>query len=109
MYADDGAFIEFTRAAASAQALVNVMFTALGAPLPPDNRTQMVPQGDFLGIVHDLSSVSQDQVVECSSLRALRDKAKAMLNSYRKDNRCTLAEASKFRGVQGFLNLSIFG
>ena len=37
------------------------------------------------------------------------DKALTMLQSFLDRNSCTPAEASKFRGVQGFLNLALFG
>ena len=104
MYVDDGALIEFTRAAPRSQELINAFFTALGALLFADERTQMAPQDDVLGVVHDLTSIPQHQVVECNPRQALLDKANAILNGFMKENRCTLAEASKFRGVQGFLN-----
>ena len=82
VYVDDGALIEFTRAVALAQELINTVFTALGAPLSPDKRTQMAPQGDLLGVVHDLTSIPQHQVVQCSPRQALLDKTKGMLNNY---------------------------
>jgi hypothetical protein len=109
MYVDDGALIEPTISASSAQTLINHIFELMGTPLSEDKRSLMSTQDDFIGVVHDFKDVPTTGKVSCTPRPALLTKALAMLQSFLDRNSCTPAEASKFRGVQGFLNLALFG
>ena len=85
------------------------MFDTLGCPLADKKRTLMADEGDFLGVVHNLKVVAVSGVTTCTPRAALLKKATEMLKGFLKENKCTPAQASKFRGLQGFLNLSLFG
>ena len=69
----------------------------------------MANDGDFLGVVHNLKEVDVSGVTTCTPRAALLKKATEMLRGSLKENRCIPTQASKFRGLQGFLNLSLFG
>ena len=69
----------------------------------------MTSEGDFLEVVHNFKDIAVSGVATCTPRPALLVKAIDMLKGILKENKCTPAEASKFRGLQGFLNLSLFG
>ena len=69
----------------------------------------MATEGGFLGVVHTFAEVAVSGKATCTPRPALLAKAISVLQGLVSNNCCTPAEASKFRGVQGFLKLALFG
>ena len=108
MYVDNCTLIEPSDAATAAQTLINDLFNTLGCPLADKKRLLMAYEGDFLGVVHNLEEVAVSGVTTFTPRAALLKKATEMFSGFLRENKCTPAQASKFRGLQGFLNLSLF-
>ncbi len=60
MYFDDGNIIDFASAKGEGQRLMLVLFGCCGQPLSPPKRQRMSVQGDFLGLMHDVSGAVAD-------------------------------------------------
>ena len=74
-----------------------------------DKRRWMGPKGDFLGIIHNFEHLPDTGQVFLEPRKELVTKMSKILESFVESDRCSPAEASKLRGLQGFLNTAWFG
>ena len=109
IYVDDGDLIDLAAAKGSGQALIGTMFQLMGAELRAKKRHLMDPTGEFLGLAHDLSDVASQQIETVWPRSGLTDEIRAILTGIRVRRLCTPATASKFRGVQSFCGMGMFG
>ena len=109
MYVDDGQITDLEDADTEGQLAVHALFEACGAALAEEKRRWMADHGDFLGVVHDFRKLPTQDTVEFEPRPELITKLNGMLHTFTEDNRITPAEASKFRGTQGFMNTTLFG
>ena len=68
-YVDDGSMGDFGLAKGSGQALLNVLFSGLGASRASAKQRRMVATGAFLGVDHDVSLAFFREGVQCLSGR----------------------------------------
>ena len=68
----------------------------------------MSPEADFLGLVHNLGNALSEGTLTFWPRQKLCDKLGDLISNALGDNSCTPAEASKIRGVAGFMELGIF-
>jgi hypothetical protein len=109
MYVDDGQLTDLAEAEFEGQMLVHDTFEACGARLAENKRRWMAKEGDFLGVIHDFSRIEKEGAIEFEPRKELQEKLKSMVQTFLKENYLTPAEASKFRGTQGFMNTALFG
>ncbi len=109
MYFDDGNIIDFASAKGEGQRLVQVLFACCGQPLSPPKRQRMAAQGDFLGLMHDMSGAIADGEIVFWPRPTLVKKASDIIAEAAANNWCTPATASKLRGIWSFMELGMFG
>ena len=64
---------------------------------------------DFLGLTHDVTSSLQTGQVLCTPRSGLLAKAVGLIQERIQEDSCTPAQASKIRGVLGFLFAGMYG
>ena len=109
MYFDDATMQDRASAKGRGQRYVRAVFRMMGIPLATEKEVDMCSQNDFLGLVHDVSQAALSGIVRFWPRQRLRDKAVQMLQTMLDKDYCTPAEASKARGVLGFLFTGTFG
>ena len=107
MYVDDGELVDAADAKGEGQVVVHEVFELLGAELSTKKRIRLSPVGEFLGLEHSFQETETKDTVSFWPRQGLIDELLKILEEVRAA--CTPALASKFRGVQGFCTLGIFG
>ena len=109
MYVDDGKLVDNETAKWSGQVLVGKLFNLLGTRFKKEKRVWMSKQNDFLGIIHDFSEIAKKKIISFWPRDSLCTKIQESLESFEKTRLCYPGDASKFRGMQSFCGLGIFG
>ncbi len=109
MYVDDGSLTDMAAAKGKGQACVHAFFEEIGTGLSTDKREWMSKTTTFLGIEHCWEHLCSEEFIEFGRKEALEQKLRVMMNNFEQNERCTPAEASKFRGVAGFAAQAQYG
>jgi len=109
MFVDDGNLIDLAEAKGEGQNLVGTLFRLLGAPLAKEKRVLMNVENDFLGIIHDLREQVTRARISFWPRDSLCVKINGFLDQFKQTQICYPGDSSKFRGMQAFCGLGIFG
>jgi hypothetical protein len=80
-----------------------------GLPLAEPKQVDFNMRADFLGLTHDMEDALQTGQVNFQPRVGLLVKAKDLIKARLQDDSCTPAQASKIRGVLGFLFTGMYG
>ena len=103
MYCDYAALQDLAAAKGRGQRYVRAFFRMLGLPLAGPKQVNLNMEADFLGLSHDMEGALQTGEVTFTPRASLLVKAKSLIESRLQEGSCTPAQASKIRGVLGFL------
>ena len=103
MYVDDSNVTDLASAEGAGQLAAQCLCTELGTPVAPQKTREMAATGDFLGILHDFTDTQASGKVAFWARESLVDKAVQLIAARRKEDRLTPGDASKLRGLLGFV------
>ena len=109
LYFDDANIGDLGIGDGYAQEAVQQMFAVFGAPLAAHKCLPMSSSNDFLGLVHNVSTVFQTGQVHFVPRARTLAKAVAIVVSALESDFLSPATASKLRGVVTFLSCGVFG
>ena len=109
VYYDDVTLQDLAAAKGRGQRHVRALFRMAGLPLAKPKQVDLNMQADFLGLTHDIEDALQTGQVNFQPRVGLLMKAKDLIEARLQDDSCTPAQASKIRGVLGFLFTGMYG
>ena len=109
MYYDDVTLQDLAAARGRGQRYVRALFRMAGLPLAEPKQVDLNMQSDFLGLTHDMEDSLRTGEVNFQPRVGLLVKAKALIEARLQEGSCTPAQASKIRGVLGFLFTGMYG
>ena len=107
LYMDDSNVVDFASGKGTAQRLGRDVLTAMGVPLADHKRELMSCKSGFLGLEHDLERALSQGVCVFTAKETVRNKLRDLINAC--ETCTTPAQASKIRGVAGFISMGMFG
>ena len=109
MYYDDASLQDLAAAMGRGQRYVRALFRIVGLPLAEPKQVDLNTAADFLGLTHDVTSSLQTGQVIFTPRSGLLTKAVSLIQERIQEDSCTPAQASKIRGVLGFLFTGMYG
>ena len=109
MYYDDASLQDLAAAKGRGQRYVRAFFRMVGLPLAEPKQVDFNMEADFLGFSHTIEGALQTGEVTFTPQAGFLVKAKSLIQSRLQEVSCTLAQASKIRGVLGFLFTGVCG
>ena len=109
MYYDDASLQDLAAAMGRGQRYVRALFRIVGLPLAEPKQVDLNSAADFLGLTHDVTEALQTGQVVFTPRSGLLTKAVSLLQERIHEDSCTPAQASKIRGVLGFLFTGMYG
>ena len=109
LYVDDSHLDDLECAGGHGQALWKELATECGQSFKEAKAQDLALQNDFLGISHDTSAAFSSWTVSFHAKQSLVDKAVGLIRARMAAGRTTPAQASKIRGVCGFIALAQWG
>ena len=100
---DDASLQDLAAAMGRGQRYVRALFRIVGLPLAEPKQVDLNPAADFLGLTHDVTNALQTGQVVFTPRSGLLAKAVSLIQERIHEDSCTPAQASKIRGVLGFL------
>ena len=108
-YYDDASVQDFTICGLLGQRHLRAVMAMLGLPLSAKKQVDLQVEADYLGLLHDVSQVAVRGVVSFRPRPAIKERVLALIDQAFKANSMTPADASKLRGVLGFISTASFG
>ena len=103
MYVDDSNLTDVKQAGGLGQEASRSLCSLLGTPVAEEKSRDMVPSGDFLGVVHQFGPDLDCNVIKFWPREKLIEKALSLISEHRTLNNLAPADASKLRGILGFI------
>ena len=108
-YFDDMSVQDWASCKGSGQQAIGSLMRELGTEFQPEKQQRMSSEGDFLGLVHDLSAAVSAGVVKLWVRDRLQDKLIDMMQQARREQRLMSGAASKLYGTANFFEQGTFG
>ena len=109
MYYDDATLQDLGVARGRGQRYLRALFRELGLPLAEHKQVDLNNEADFLGLTHDVSEALSSGELVFEPRKGLLAKAGELILQALHGNVCTPAQASKIRGVLGFVFTGTYG
>jgi hypothetical protein len=109
MYYDDASLMDLAAARGRGQRYVRALFRMVGLPLAPKKQVDLNDSADFLGLTHSVRDALRAGHIVFTPREALLEKARGLILQRLQEDSCTPAQASKIRGVLGFLFTGVYG
>ena len=109
MYYDDASLQDLAAAMGRGQRYIRALFRIVGLPLAEPKQVDLNPAADFFGLTHDVTGSSQTGQVVFIPGAGLLTNAVSLIQDRIQEDSCTPAQASKIRGVLGFLFTGMYG
>ena len=108
-YYDDVSVQDMDVAGLIGQRHLRGMMELIGLPLSPKKSKDLAPEADYLGLIHSVAKAMEMGEVIFRPRTALSAKLRAMVEKAIDKGTLTPEEASKLRGVVGFLATGCYG
>ena len=108
MYYDDGSLRDYKAAHGVGQLLVRHIFTSIGAPLADKKRQQLGITAVFLGLQHNTSKATSENIITFWPRPGLVAKIKDRMDEIYISGQCTSGDASKLMGILGFTSTGMW-
>ena len=109
MYYDDATLQDLAAAKGRGQRYVRALFRMVGLPLAEPKQGNLNMEADFLGLNRGMEGALRTDGITFTPRASLLVKAKSLIESRLQEGSCTPAQASKIRGVLGFLFTGLYG
>ena len=109
MYYDDATLQDLHLARGRGQRYLRALFREIGLPLAAQKAVDLTKEADFLGLSHKVEHAFSRGELEFEPRAKLLEKAEGLLVQALEANLCTPAQASKIRGVLGFIFTGAYG
>ena len=106
---DDASLMDLVAARGRGQRYVRALFRMVGLPLAPKKQVDLNDSADFLGLTHSVRDALHAGHIVFTPREALLAKARGLILQRLQEDSCTPAQASKIRGVLGFLFTGVYG
>ena len=108
-YYDDGTFQDWKTTATNSQEVLAQVMELIGYPFATAKRQGPSSTGDFLGLVHDLSSIEVDQQIHVWIRERLQVKIQDIMVTAQQTGQLYPGTAAKLYGCVTFLDQAVFG
>ena len=109
MYYDDVSLQDLAAAKGRGQRYIRAMFRLVGLPLAEPKQVDLNGSADFLGLTHNVAACLESREILFTPRAGLLEKAVSLIQQRIQEDSCTPAQASKIRGVLGFLFTGSYG